>query len=204
VQQDVRPTVFVVDDDAEVRDSLQYLLKSAGMAVETYASGEEFLAQYRDGRRGCLILDIRMPGLDGLSLQEQLRSTQVPLPVIIITAYADVAAALKAMKTGAVDFLEKPFESERLLESIRLALQREAETRSQATHQQEAVERMQHLTSREREVCELIVAGCRSHEIGVKLGITEKTVEAHRSSVMQKTQCSSVAELVQLVVAAQT
>ncbi len=202
VPHEVRPTVFVVDDDAEVRESLQYLLKPEGFAVETFASSEEFLAQYRDGRPGCLILDIRMPGMNGLSLQGKLWSTPVPLPVIFVTAYADVPAALQAMKSGAVDFLEKPFESERLLASVRLALQRDAEKRNQATHRQKAQERIGRLTPRERQVCDLLVAGCRNHEIAAKLRISEKTVEAHRGRVMEKTECSSIAELVQLVLAA--
>ena len=197
-------TVFVVDDEVEVRDSIAHLLKSMGMAVETFASGEDFLAHYRNGGPGCLVLDICMPGMDGLSLQKQLRAACVPIPVIIITAHADVNVAIRAMKIGATDFFEKPYDSDLLVKSIRCALQRDADTRSRTLGREEGLKRLRRLTTRERQVCDLIIAGWRSKEIAHKLGIAEKTVEAHRSSVMRETECSSVAELVRLVMTAKT
>ena len=198
----VEPTVFVVDDDAEVRASLRYLLESASFAVETYASGAEFLAHHENHRAGCLVLDIRMPDMSGLELQEQLRATRISIPVIIMTAYADVAAALKAMKTGASDFLEKPFDDEVLLRAIRVALQRDAEVRARAAAKQEALQRLARLTPREREVLGLLVGGQCSREIAAKLHVAQKTVEAHRAGVRRKTRTDTIAELVRLVLEA--
>jgi len=148
------------------------------------------------------LLDIRMPEMSGLELQEQLRATHISIPVIIMTAYADVAVALRAMKTGALDFLEKPFDDEVLLRTIRVALQRDEEARARSAEKQEAVQRLAQLTPREREVLELLVAGLCSREIATKLHVAQKTVEAHRASIRRRTRTDTVAELVRLVLEA--
>ena len=192
------PTVFVVDDDAAVRGSLRWLLESAQMNVETYSSAEEFLAGFASHPPGCLVLDVRMPGMNGLTLQEQLTERHIDLPVIIITGHADVPMAVKAMKGGAVGFIEKPFDDKTLLESIRLALRRNTEARTQTVERNEVLARLQQLTSREHQVFELVVQGRSNKEIASGLGIADKTVEVHRASVMRKMRADTLAHLIRL------
>ena len=195
------PTVFVVDDDAGVRDSLQTFLESAGLRVETYGSAEAFLAQVPGVPYGCLLLDLRMPGIDGLALQDRLLAQKIQLPIIILTGHGDVAAAVHALKGGAVDFLEKPFNTATLLERIRQALALSAETQRQSSTREHIKRRLAHLTAREREILDMVVDGRSSKVIAIDLGISERTVELHRARVKKKMGVRSVAELVRMMLA---
>ncbi len=195
-------TVFVVDDDPAVRKSLETLLKSVGLPVETFRSAQEFLAGYEPERAGCLILDVRMPGMSGLELQRTLRERGMDIPTIIVTGHGDVPVAVRALKDGALEFLEKPFSKQMLLEHIREALKRDAAQRDQRGQQGEIAARLALLTDRERQVMDLVVAGKVSKEIAAALGLSKKTVDVHRAHVMQKLKLESVAELVELVMIA--
>ena len=191
-------TVFVVDDDAAMRDSLRWLLQSIGLAVESYASAEEFLGRYAEDQPGCLVLDVRMPGMSGLTLQETLVARGVTLPVIVITGYGEVPTAVRALKAGALDFIEKPFNDDVLLERVRQALDKDRTARAARSKQTEARARFAQLTAREREVMELVTAGKANKVIAAELGLSPKTVEVHRANVMRKMEADSVAELVRL------
>lgn len=192
-------TVFVVDDDQAVRDSLQQLLHAAGLRVQTYGSARDFLAGYRANTPGCLVLDIRMPGMGGLDLQAQLVQEGVQLPIIFLTGHGDVPAAVRALKAGAMDFLQKPVNSQSLLDLVQQAIRRDAETRAKAAQQAEIVRRLATLTTREREVLDMMVAGKASKVIAVELAISERTVEFHRGKIMKKMRARSLAELVNTV-----
>lgn len=192
------PTVFVVDDDEGVRGGVSFLLRSAGLSVEAFPSADAFLAAYRPERTGCLVLDIHMPGTGGLELQERLLSQNVPLPVIFLTGHGDVPAAVKAMKGGAVDFLQKPFDSQVLLARVQQALRTDAELRRQAAERSTVAARMAQLTAREREIMQAVTAGKASKVIAIELNISERTVELHRSRIMKKMGARSVAELIHL------
>jgi len=191
----VNTTVCVVDDDDSVRDSLRLLIESAGYAVETFASAEGFLAGYDPERPGCIILDERMPGMGGRALQEELVRRRALSPVILITAYAEVPLAVEAMRLGAVTLIEKPFRDQSLLDAIREALRRDREARLRHGDRQVLEARLQTLTRRQREVMELLIRGLANKLIGSELGISDRTVELHRSRVLQKMQVGSVAEL---------
>ncbi len=193
-------TVFVVDDDQAMRSSLQWLIESIGMKVESYSAADEFLRQYYPGRAGCLLLDVRMPGMSGLELQQYLRSNDIHIPVIIITGHGDVPMAVRAMKSGAVDFIEKPFNDEMLLDAIRNALALDERQRSRQAERAEIAARLAHLTPREHEVMEMVTDGQSNKEIANSLGVSAKTVEAHRARVMEKMQAGSLAELVRMAI----
>ena len=195
-------TVFVVDDDQPMRNSLKWLIESIGMKVKTYDSADEFLNNYYPGRAGCLLLDVRMPGMSGLDLQVHLARQDSRLPVIIITGHGDVAMAVKAMKAGAVDFIEKPFHDEELLGSIRNALDYDEQQRSLQSQRAEIAARLVELTPREHEVMEMVTDGKANKEIATALGVSAKTVEAHRARVMDKMRASSLAELVRMALIA--
>jgi len=195
-------TVFVVDDDQAMRKSLKWLIESVGMQVESYASADEFIRNYYPGRSGCLLLDVRMPGMSGLDLQEQFIRQNIKIPIIIITGHGDVPMAVRAMKAGAVDFIEKPFNDEFLLDSIRKALALDVQQRTFQAQRAEIATRLAHLTPREHEVMEMVTNGKSNKEIANQLGVSTKTVEAHRARVMEKMEASSLAELVRLVMAA--
>lgn len=195
-------TVFVVDDDQAMRTSLQWLIESTGMAVETFASADEFLGHYVPGRAGCLLLDVRMPGMSGLDLQGYLAREGYRLPVIIITGHGDVAMAVKAMKSGAVDFIEKPFHDEDLLRSIRSALEHDERHRASRVVRAEIALRLAELTPREHEVMSMVTEGRSNKEVAAALGVSAKTVEAHRARVMEKMRASSLAELVRMALVA--
>ncbi len=192
------PTVFVVDDDPAMRDSLRWLLESVGLAVQTFARAEEFLDIYDPASPGCLLLDVRMPGMSGLHLQDELAARHCTLPVIIITGYAEVATAVRALKTGAIDFIEKPFSDELLLERIRQAIDVDQRAREAQARRAAVAARFALLTPRERAVMELVIAGKANKVIAAELKLSPKTVEVHRANVMRKMEADSVAELVRL------
>jgi len=195
-------SVFVVDDDQAMRNSLKWLIESVGMKVETFASADEFIRNYYPGRAGCLLLDVRMPGMSGLELQEQFLAHQIKIPIIIITGHGDVPMAVRAMKSGAVDFIEKPFNDELLLESIRNALNYDQQLRTVQSERAEIAARLAQLTPREHEVMEMVTDGRANKEIAHALGVSAKTVEAHRARVMEKMEARSLAELVKMAVTA--
>ena len=192
------PTIFVVDDDAAVRDSLEALLESAGLTVEVYASGRQFLQEFTAPPSGCLLLDVRMPDISGLELLQELATRGKRLPVIIITAYGDVPLAVNAMKAGAVDFIEKPFADEVILDSIRRALEHGAKVQQTELSADDLAARTALLTPREREVLERLVLGRLNKEIAYDLGISPRTVEIHRARVMEKMQARNLAQLVRM------
>ncbi|MCB1750057.1 MAG: response regulator transcription factor [Gammaproteobacteria bacterium] len=196
---DPLPTVFVVDDDAAVRQSLSLLMRSMGLPVEPFESAQDFLARARPSQPGCLVLDIRMPGMSGLELQEELSRLGFTLPVIFITGHGDVAMAVRAMKTGAVDFIEKPFSDQVLLERVNQALELDRATRDARAEIADIERRLAQLSPREREVMSRIVAGQANKVIAIELGLSERTVEIHRAKVMSKTGARSLAELVSMV-----
>jgi FixJ family two-component response regulator len=192
------PVVFIVDDDAAVRRSLERLVRSVGLRGETFASATEFLQREPADGPSCLVLDVRMPGLSGLALQETLSAAGRRLPIIFISAHGDIAMSVRAMKAGAVDFLAKPFHDQDLLEAIQEALARDRQTRQEQAVLQDILRRVERLTPREHDVLTLVVAGLLNKQIAAALGTSEKTVKAHRAQVMQKMQASSVAHLVRL------
>ncbi len=196
------PTVFVVDDDPAMRQSLRWLLQSVGLAVETYGTAEAFLATVDRARPGCLVLDVRMPGMSGLHLQEELKNRGILLPIIVVTGYAEVPTAVRALKTGAIDFIEKPFSDQHLVESVRHAIALDQESRVTEAERAEVTARLASLSTREREVMERVTEGKANKVIAIDLGIGEKTVEVHRANVMRKLGVSSVAALIRLVLLA--
>jgi two-component system, LuxR family, response regulator FixJ len=195
----VDATVFVVDDNVGVRKSLRALLESAGLAVETYASGDEFLAAYDPERPGCLVLDVRLHHSSGLDLQDELRRRKAVLPIIVLTGHGTVPTSVRALKAGAVDFLQKPAPPKLLLARIRAALDSDHQARSVSTERAVVLERLAHLTPREREVMELLVAGQTSKEIAASMHVSVRTVEGHRRVVLSKMHVSSAAQLVRTV-----
>ncbi|MEX2494522.1 MAG: response regulator transcription factor [Woeseia sp.] len=195
---DQQATVFIVDDDASIRHAMQLLLRSVGLSAETFASAGDFLDQYDGSRAGCLILDIRMPGLGGLELQERLLALGSCMPIIFITGHADVPMAVEAMQKGAFDFIQKPFRDQELLERISEAVNVDLRHRSRQESLSEIEARVSRLTSREREVMGLVVAGKPNKVIAFELGTSQRTVEIHRSRVMDKMEARSLAELVRV------
>jgi len=191
------PCVSVVDDDDLVRRSLERLLKSGGFAVRTFHSPFEYLAQRPSGP-GCLIVDMSMPGLSGLELQKRLSSSADPCPVVFLSGRSDVPSSVEAMKAGAVDFLTKPVVREKLLESVRAALAKDASERAEREQRGSMAARFASLTAREREVIELVAAGMLNKQIAARLGTAEKTVKVHRARAMRKLGAGSVAGLVRL------
>ena len=203
---DIKPssTVFVVDDDDAMRSSLQWLIESIGMKVETYDSAQGFLDNYHPARAGCLLLDVRMPGMSGLELQKILQAQGICIPVIIITGHGDVSMAVRAMKSGAIDFIEKPFNDEVLLDSIRNAMQKDDALRASQNQTAEVMSNYTHLTPREKEVMSMVTEGRSNKEISSLLNISAKTVEAHRARVMDKMSANSLAKLVRYAIIVST
>jgi len=195
------PTVFVVDDDSRIRQSMHTLLGAAGIPVESYASARDFLAAYDPARPGCLLLDLRLRGEAGLELQDELRRRKATLPIIILTAHGTVAASVRALKAGAFEFLEKPARPSTLLARIRDALAMDESTRAAAAVRGSVEKRLARLTRRERQVVALLVDGKTSKEIAVSLGLSVRTVEGYRARIRLKTEVESVAELVRAVLA---
>jgi two-component system response regulator FixJ len=194
-----KPTVFVVDDNAGVRKSMHALMESAGFGIETYASGEEFLAAYDPERPGCLVLDVRLRRTSGLDLQDELRRRKATLPIIVLTGHGDVPTSVRALKAGAADFLQKPVPPKVLLERVRAAIDVDRQARETLAEGAVVAERLAHLTPREREVMELLIAGKTSKEIAAALRLSVRTVEGHRRMVLSKTNVSSAAQLVHTV-----
>ncbi len=193
------PTVFIVDDDEAVRDSLEILCRSVGLKGETYASATAYLEAHDPDRAGCLVLDIRMPGMSGLQLQKRLEELGSPPPIIFITGHGDVPMAVGAIQRGAVDFIQKPFRDQDLLDRNQQALELDVERRRELHKRRELERRLERLTAREREVLDLVVAGNPNKVVAGELGLSQRTVEIHRSHVMEKMEVESLAELVRLV-----
>ncbi len=189
-------TVFIVEDDPITRDFLQELIRSVGFGAESFESAEVFLKHYNPAVSGCVLTDVRMPGMSGLELQEQLRSEQIRVPVIIMTAHADVPMAVRAMRSGAFDFIEKPVNPQALLERIRHAIDRDNHQREDQKQIDDLRKRLELLSPREREVMGLVVGGMLNKQIAHELGLSIKTVEVHRSRVMEKMKADNLAELV--------
>jgi FixJ family two-component response regulator len=190
-----RPTVFVVDDDSRMRSAIEGLLKSVGLYVETFATPQEFLKRKVDGP-SCLVLDVRLPGISGLDLQRELKEAGIQIPIVFITAHGDIPMSVKAMKSGAVEFLTKPFRNQDFLDAVHQALDRDRLTRQRQSELEELRERYELLTPREREVMALVVSGKMNKEIAHELGTSQVTVKIQRRQVMHKMKAESVAELV--------
>jgi RNA polymerase sigma factor (sigma-70 family) len=200
--EETTPTVFVVEDDEAVRRALQVLLGLKGLAAEGFASAEDFLGAWRTGWTGCLVVDLRMPGMSGLELLGKLRELGCDLPAIVITAHGDVASTRSSFHAGAVDFFEKPVDNDALLAAIHRAMDRAAERVRAAGERAQLVERLGRLTAREREVLDLVADGRHNREIAAALGISARTVEVYKARMMEKLQVRRVPDLVRLVLRA--
>lgn len=194
-------TVFVVDDDPGVRDSLQFLLESVGHRVESFENAAEVIDRCRQPVAGCLVADLRLPGMSGLDLFDQLVAMGVKLPTIVITGHGDVTAAVRAMKAGAIDFIEKPFSDQALLDRVRVALELDLKHRELAEQESMIRTRYNGLTPREVQVMASVVEGKLNKQIAAELGLSHKTIEVHRAHVMEKMRAGSLAELVRMAVA---
>jgi FixJ family two-component response regulator len=193
---DAEALVFVVDDDAPMRESLQNLLQSVGLRVEVFASAQEFLRSTRPDVPGCLVLDVRLPGLSGLELQQRLAPGDLALPIIFITGYGDIPMSVQAMKAGAVEFLTKPFRDQDLLDAVHQALARDRQARAQRAERAALRRRFEALTPRQRDVMARMVAGLLNKQIAGELGTSEATVKTHRKQVMAKMRAASFADLI--------
>jgi FixJ family two-component response regulator len=195
----MKPTVFIIDDDEAMRDSLGLLMRSVGINYETYSNAQSFLENYEESRSGCLLLDIRMPGMSGLDLQQKLQEMDAELPILFITGHGDVPMAVEAMKKGAVDFFQKPFRDQALLDRISQVMTQLNDNQKKQAERQQIRSRLERLTTRENEILNLVVQGVGNKVIAADLGISQRTVELHRAHVMQKMQADSLAQLVQMV-----
>jgi two-component system response regulator FixJ len=195
---DQQPTAYVVDDDESIRTLWRWLMESNGIAVRTFATAAEFIESYGSGGAGCLVLDLRLPGMSGLELQEYLNGRGIEIPIVFVTGHGDVPAAVSALKGGAVDFIQKPFSHREVVAIIASAFQRDAELRDKRARQSRIAGLLATLTEREREVLQRIIEGKPNKIIASELDISVKTVEFHRAKVMEKTGVDSLAELVQV------
>lgn len=192
-------TVLVVDDDADARQSLEFLIRSVGLNIRSYASAADFLASDDVESAGCLVLDLRMPGMSGLELQERLNEMNVGIPIILLTAYAEVPIAVKAMKAGAIDVIQKPYSQQVLLDRIQQALAKDRADRQRVRDVKEAREKLARLTEGERDVLERLRSGKSNKEIAIELGLTRRGIEARRANLMRKLEAESLADLLRLV-----
>lgn len=190
--------VYVVDDDAAVRDGLKWLVESVDLQVASCASAQDFLETYDRARPGCLVLDVRMRGMSGLDLQAELARRDISIPTIVVTGHGDVPMAVRAMKLGAIDFVEKPFNDQELLERIQRAIETDHEARRDGRERAEACALLATLSPREREVLDLLVEGLANKEVANRLDLSTRTVEGHRARLMEKLACGSLAEMVRL------
>lgn len=191
-------TVFIVDDNVSVRNALKRLIQSIGLKVKAFDSGKAFLEQGPHDRPACLILDVRMPGMSGIELQEQLKNTEFQMPIIFITGHGNVPMSVEAMKAGALDFIEKPFEDQKLINAIHKAIKKDEKLKIELAELKELRQRVHSLTPRENEVFTLVVSGMLNKQIAFNLGMSEKTVKVHRARVMQKMKAESLAVLVRM------
>lgn len=196
---EAKSKVFIVDDDQGVREAIKILMRSIGYESETYPSAGEFLRAFDHDMVGCLVLDVRMPGMSGLELQNRLTSLGSTLPIIFITAHGDVPMAVEAVKAGALDFVQKPFRDQELIDKIQEAFARNAHVRKEQRNRRTTTDRLASLTPREREVMDMVVDGKANKVIAIDLGLSQRTVEIHRARVMSKMQAESLSHLVQMV-----
>ncbi len=192
-------TVLVVDDDADARQSLEFLIRSVGLNIRSYPSAGDFLASSDLETAGCLVLDLRMPGMSGLELQERLNEMNVGIPIILLTAYAEVPIAVKAMKAGAIDVIQKPYSQQVLLDRIQQALAKDRSNRQRLRDMKAAREKLSRLTSGEHDVLERLRSGKSNKEIAIELGLTRRGIEARRANLMRKLEAESLADLLQMV-----
>jgi FixJ family two-component response regulator len=200
IHRDQAPIAYVVDDDESIRTLWRWLMESNGIAVRTFATAAEFIEFYRNGDAGCLVLDLKLPGMSGLELQEYLNRKDIEIPIVFVTGHGDVPAAVSAIKGGAVDFIQKPFSHREVLSIIEKAFQRDAEIRERRIRQSRIAGRLATLTEREQEVLQRVIEGKPNKIIAAELDISMKTVEFHRAKVMEKMGVTSVAELVLIAV----
>lgn len=197
--KELTPTVMVIDDDEAVRSSLKLLLRSVKLPVTVYGSAQEFLPKYMVDQPGCLIVDVRMPGMSGLELQQQLNMRGAMIPVIFITGHGDISMAVEAMRQGAFDFIPKPFRDQDLLDRVQKALEKDAKNRSEISQTGRIKKQFETLTPREREVLELVTTGKPNKVMAADLGVSQRTIEIHRARVMEKMGANSLAQLVRMV-----
>jgi RNA polymerase sigma factor (sigma-70 family) len=193
------PTVFVVDDNPSIRDTLEELFQSVGMHVDSHESAASFLESFNSSSGGCLVLDVRLQGMDGLQLQQKLKRREIDIPIIFISGYADVPLAVQAIKNGAFDFLEKPFREQHLLDTVNRAIEKDEELRIRRLNREAVMGRMAKLTEREREVMELVLEGKTSKVIAAQLGRSQNTIDQHRAKILEKMKADNVASLVRMV-----
>ncbi len=193
-----KPTVFIVDDDEQVRNALTLLMESVGLNTESYASAQEYLDQFDVDKSGCLILDVRMPGISGLDLQARLAAKPVHPVIIIITGHGDVPMAVRAVTAGAIDFIEKPFNNQSMLDTVHKAIEQDAVQRGESSRIQDIEARYNDLTPREKEVLQFVIEGKRNKVIAVDMNISQSTVETHRSKVMEKMAAETLSDLMRM------
>jgi len=198
VTTEALPTVFIVDDDRGLRQAIQDLVESVGLRAESFASGEDFLRAKRMNRPSCLVLDVRLPQMSGLDFQQRLTKTGIQIPIIFITAHGDIPMSVRALKSGALEFLTKPFRDQDLLDAIHQALERDRVAREQQSEIHNLQERVRTLTAREQEVMNLVVSGMLNKQIASEIGTSEATVKIHRGNVMRKMKAGSVVDLVRM------
>jgi two-component system CheB/CheR fusion protein len=202
VAEELVPTVFLIDDDDALRETMREMIEREGQPVEAFASGEAFLEAYRPGRKGCLLVDARLPGLSGIALLQRLKSENRALPSIMITGQGDISMAVEAMKAGAIDFIEKPASRKVLLASIDRALELTQNSMAMSAWRENAARRIAGLTLRERQIMDLVIAGQPNKNIAADLGVSQRTIENHRAAVMKKTRSKSISDLVRLAITA--